>query len=219
MAAALVTQELVNATANQLTAELGKRPSNRQVFSEIGFGSMTTISKLMGVWRSAAPALGADASRLPSQLVRELEQLLRDTEKAVRQDCLNDIENARDSEQLLIQENEQLQAQLVTVQTQMQKVHEDGMAAQAQVSQLQVENSSLKSALEAERLMANELRVDLGKASLRIEEYLPRLENELKESRHLLSEAYKAQANAELNAAVAIERAVGLEQRLGELKR
>jgi chromosome segregation ATPase len=134
-------------------------------------------------------------------------------------DCSNDIENARDSEQLLIQENEQLQAQLATVQAQMQTVHEDGMAAQAQVAQLQVENSSLKSALEAERLMENELRVDLAKASLRIEEYLPRLENELKESRLLLTEAYKAQVNAELNAAVAIERAAGLEQRLDELKR
>jgi len=219
MVAAIVTQELVNAAANRLAAEFGKNPSNRQVFSAIGFGSMTTIAKLMNVWRSTAPIQEVNVSRLPLQLVTVLEQLIRDTEKTVQETCANDIGNARDSEQLLIQENELLQTQLASMQAQIRAFYEERSVAQAQAAHLQAGNASLKHDLDAERSTSGSLRVDLAKASLLINEYLPRTENELKDCRQFLTDAHQAQARAELQAAVAIERADGLERQLGELKR
>lgn len=218
MAALMLTQELVNATANKLVAEHGKRPSNRAVLSAIGFGSMTTLAKLMNGWRDEAPALGANAQTFPQQLLQELEQMRRDAEKAVRQECALDLENARDSELLLVQENEQFQAQVVTLQAELQAAREDSTTAHANVVQLQADAAALKRELESERTTANELRIELAKASLRLEESMPQLRQELSECRAHLDMARKAQANAELQAAVAQERAAGLEQRMADLQ-
>lgn len=218
MAALLLTQELVNATANKLVAEHGKRPSNRAVLSAIGFGSMTTLAKLMNGWRDEAPALGATARALPDKLLRELGQLQRDIEKSVREECATDLENARDSEQQLIQENDQFQAQVAALQAELQASREDSTAAQAQVAQLQADATTLKRELESERAAANELRIELAKASLRLDESMPQLRQELSECRAHLDMARKAQANAELQGAVALERAAGLEQRMADLQ-
>lgn len=213
-----LTQALVSATANRLLTENNKQPSNREVLRELGSGSLTTITKLMRNWRSEAAALGANTRPLPDKLLRELEQLQRDNEKSVRDELSAELENARDSELLLVQENEQLQAQVAALQAELQTAREDSTAAQAQVAQLQADAATLKRELESERATANELRIELAKASLRLEESMPLLRQELSESRAHLDMARKAQANAELQAAVALERAAGLEQRMAELQ-
>ncbi len=219
MPAPLLTQELVNVTANKLFAEHGKRPSNRTVRSALGVGSMTTITRLMNNWRDESPPLGAVARALPEKLLFELEQLQRDAEKAVRENSSTDLANARDSEQQLVEENEQLMAQIASLQTEQQAAREDGVAAHAQVAQLQADNAILKRELENERVNAGQLRIELAKASLRLDESLPQLKQELNECRLQLDASRKAQSEAELKAAVALERAAGLEQRLSELKR
>lgn len=218
MAAPLLTQEIVNQAADQLLAQHGKRPSNRAVLAAIGSGSMTTVSKFMNNWRSEAGALGANAQTFPQQLLRELEQMRRDAEKAVRQECALDLENARDSELLLVQENDQLQAQIAALQAELQAAREDSTTAHANFAQLQADGAVLKRELESERATANELRIELAKASLRLEESMPLLRQELSECRAHLDMARKAQANAELQAAVALERATGTEQRMAELQ-
>lgn len=218
MATPQLTQELVSATANRLMTGLGKQPSNRDVLREIGSGSMTTLAKLMNHWRSEASALGANTRPLPAQLLRALEQLQRDAEISVREECATDLENARDSEQQLIQENEQLQAQVAIMQVELQVAREDNTTAHAQVAQLQADAATLKRELESERTVAGELRIELAKAALRIEESMPQLRQELNECRGHLDVARKAQANAELQAAVALERAAGLEQRMADLQ-
>lgn len=218
MAAPLLTQEIVNQAADQLLAQHGKRPSNRAVLAAIGSGSMTTVSKFMNNWRNEAGALGANAQTFPQRLLRELEQMRSDAEKMVREECAMDLENARDSELLLIQENEQFQAQVAALQAELQAARGDSTAAQAQVAQLQADAATLKRELESERTTANELRIELAKASLRLEESMPLLRQELSECRAHLDMARKAQANAELQAAVALERATGTEQRMAELQ-
>lgn len=219
MAAPLLTQELVSVTANKLLAEHGKRPSNRAVRSALGVGSMTTITRLMNNWRDESPALGAAARALPEKLLQELEQLQRDAEKVAREICATDLSNARDSEQQLVQENEQLIAQIAALQAELQSAREDGAAVHAQVVQLQADNTTLRRELESERASTGQLRIELAKASLRLDESLPQLKQEFNECRSQLDASRKAQSEAELKAAVALERATGLEQRLSELKR
>ncbi|MGB6096890.1 MAG: DNA-binding protein [Comamonas thiooxydans] len=218
MAAPLLTQEIVNQAAEKLLAQHGKRPSNRAVLAAIGSGSMTTVSKFMNNWRSEAGALGANPQRLPQKLLQELESLQRDAEKAVRDECAVDLENARDSELLLIQENEQLSAQVAALQAELQAAREDSTTAHANFAQLQADAATLKRELESERTTANELRIDLAKSSLRLEETVPQLKQELKECRSQLDIARKLQTDAELKAAVAQERAAGLAKRMEELK-
>lgn len=218
MAAPLLTQEIVNQAADKLLAQHGKRPSNRAVLAAIGSGSMTTVSKLMNHWRSEASVLGASPQRLPQKLLQELESLQRDAEKAVRDECAVDLENARDSELLLIQENEQLSAQVAALHAELQAAREDSTTAHAQVAQLRADNAMLKSELESERASAGELRIDLAKSSLRLEETVPQLKQELKECRSQLDIARKLQTDAELKAAVVQERAAGLAKRMEELK-
>ena len=213
-----LTQALVSATANRLMAENNKQPSNREVLREIGSGSLTTITKFMRNWRSEAAALDATARPLPEKLLREIEQLQRDNEKAVRDELAVELENAYDNEQQLIQENENFLAQIVTLQAQLETVRQESTAAYAQAAQLQADAAILKRELESERDTANELRIELAKASLRIDESIPQLKQELKECRSQLDLAHKIQVDAELKAAVAHERAAALTQRMSELK-
>ena len=214
MAVAQLTQEIVSATAHQLKAARGANPSNRQVLSAIGYGSMTTLAKLMNVWRDESPALTESTAALPSGLLRELETLQRNTEKAAREDCMTELTNAHDSEQLLIQENEQLQAGIASLQDQLKAAQESATKAQAQLVQLQADNAEMKSTLEVERDNLGQLRVELAKVTSRLEESLPRLQQELCDCREELQRARKAQVVAEIEAAVAAERANGVEQRL-----
>lgn len=213
MATRLLTQDIVYAAANKLVAQ-GKRPSNRAVLHEIGFGSMTTLAQLMNDWRNNAPAIVAAAQPLPAGLLRELDSLQRNTEKAIRAECAADLEDAQDSEQLLIQENEQLIGQVAAMQAELQVAREAATTAQAQLTQLQVDHAALKSELGSERENLAELRIELTKALLRIDETMPRLVQELGECREQLTIAHQARADAELKAAVAQERVSGLEQRL-----
>lgn len=213
-----LTQALVSATANRLMAENNKQPSNREVLREIGSGSLTTITKFMRNWRSEAAALDATARPLPEKLLREIEQLQRDNEKAVRDELAVELENAYDNEQQLIQENENFLAQIVTLQAQLETARQESTAAYAQAAQLQADAAILKRELESERDTANELRIELAKASLRIDESIPQLKQELKECRSQLDLAHKIQVDAELKAAVAHERAAALTQRMSELK-
>lgn len=217
MATRLLTQDIVYAAANKLVAQ-GKRPSNRAVLHEIGFGSMTTLAQLMNDWRNNAPAIVATAQPLPAGLLRELESLQRNIEKTVRTECVADLEDARDSEQLLIQENEQLIGQVAAMQVELQAAREAATTAQAQLAQLQTDHAALKVELGSERSTMAGLRIELTKASLRLDETLPRLLQELAECREQLTITRQAQADAELKAAVAQERATGLEQRLTALQ-
>ena len=175
---------------------------------------MATISPLLREWRNNARDIAATSQPLPAGLLRELESLQRNTEKAIRAECAADLEDARDSEQLLIQENEQLIGQVAAMQAELQAAREAATTAQAQLSQLQTDHVALKSELVSERSNLAELRIELTKASLRIDETIPRLVQELGECREQLNIAHQARADAELKAAVAQERASGLEQRL-----
>ena len=218
MATQPLTQELVNATAKRLWAENGKLPSNRDVLSCLGSGSMTTISKFMSNWRSEAADLGANSRPLPAQLLQELEQLQRDAETSVREAGAAALENARETEQHLVQENDQLLAEVATLQAQLQAARETATTAQAQLAQLQTDHVALKAELCSERSCVAELRIELTKASLRLDETLPRLLQELAECREHLTISHQARTDAELKAAVAQERASGLEQRLAALQ-
>lgn len=217
MTARLVTQEIVFAAANKLLAE-GKRPSQRAVLNEIGFGSMTTVSPLLREWRNNALDIAATSQPLPAGLLRELDLLRRNTDKAIREECAADLEDVRDSEQLLIQENEQLIAQVAAIQAELQAAREDATTAQAQLTQIHTDHAALKLELNSERATVAELRIELAKASLRIDETMPRLMQELVECREQLNLARKAQTDAELKAAVSRERVSGLEQRLVDLQ-
>lgn len=217
MTARLVTKEIVFAAANKLLAE-GMRPSQRAILNEIGFGSMATISPLLREWRNNARDIAATSQPLPAGLLRELESLQHNIEKNVREECAADLANAHDSEQLLIRENEQLIGQVAAMQAELQAARETATTAQAQLTQLQVDHAALKSELVSERSNLAELRIELAKAALRIDETMPRLMQELVECREQLNLARKAQTDAELKAAVSRERVTGLEQRLVDLQ-
>jgi len=213
MAVAQLNQEIVSAAANRLKSESGIRPSNRQVLHVVG-GSMTTVAKFMNVWRNEPATVSVSAAALPSGLLRELEALQRNAEKAVRDACMTDLSDARDSEQALIQENEKLLAGIASSQDALKTAQENAIRAHAQFIQQQTENSRLKSLLEDERNHISQLQVDLAKATLRFEEAMPRLQQELRECREELALARKAQAVAEIEAAVAAERVIGVERRM-----
>ncbi|MBD9400988.1 DNA-binding protein [Comamonas sp. CMM02] len=217
MSTRLVTKDLVFSAADKLVAE-GKQPSQNAILYAIGGGSISTIAPFLKEWRSnAATVKAASAKPLPAGLLRELELLQRQAEDAVRKACDTELLDASDMEQQLIQENGQLQSQVTALLAQLQEAREGATAAQAQLTHFQAEHAALKKELCDERASTAELRIELAKANWRLEENVPRLEQELIACRDQLGTALQAHANAELKAAVSLERVNGLEQRLADV--
>ncbi|MEN5424733.1 DNA-binding protein [Comamonas aquatica] len=171
----LVTKNLVFSAADKLIAE-GKQPSQNAILQAIGGGSISTIAPFLREWRrNAASLVAANVKPLPASLLRELEQLQRLAEEAVRSACNAELQDANDIEQQLIQESEQLQSQVTSLQAELQAAREGATAAQAQVAHIQADHAALKAELRDECASAEQLRIELAKAKLRLEETLPRL--------------------------------------------
>ena len=217
MSTRLVTKDLVFSAADKLLAE-GKRPSQNAILHAIGGGSISTIAPLLKEWHSNAASLKAASIKpLPASLLRELELLQRQAEDAVRKAYDTELQDANDTEQQLIQENGQLKSQVTALLTQLQEAREGATAAQAQLNHIQAEHAAVKKELCDERASTAELRIELAKTTWRLEENVPRLEQELIACRDQLGTARQAHTDAELKAAVSQERVNGLQERLAGL--
>lgn len=208
----VLTQEIVNNAANALLATHQKRPSNRQVFTAIGYGSMTTLTKMMATWRQASPGM-ATLPAMPERIAKEFQQWQFAVETAARDHYQHELEVLRESEQTLIQTNTSQEAVIKVLQASLKDRDQELYAFQERMEQVGSINSALQQQLSEERKTAETLRLDLARNALKSEQ-MSQLRSDLQECRIQLEQARKNETDAQLRAAVALERVAGLERSL-----
>jgi len=208
----VLTQEIVNNAANALVATHQKRPSNRQVFTAIGYGSMTTLTKMMATWRQANSGI-ATLPAMPERIAKEFQQWQFAVETAARDHYQHELEVLRESEQTLIHTNTSQEAAIKVLHASLKDRDQELYASQERIEQAGAINSALQQQLREERKTSETLRLDLAKNELQSEHML-QLRSELQECRIQLEQARKNEADAQLRAAVALERVAGFERSL-----
>lgn len=163
-----ITQEQVNAICEKLRG-LGKRPSARLIRAEHGAGSTGTIQAMLKVWEAQNPAPEHGVSLSPA-LMKALEDNMQYEVQRARQELAEQLAIAGETISDLTRENEEVADENAALQ-EAQGTLMDGMAElKGQVHQLENDLATVRAAEQREREAAEQLRIELAKAQLRIEQ-------------------------------------------------
>lgn len=205
-----LTQEIVNEAANQLLAKNNRRPSNREVFAQIGFGSNTKLTEFMHVWRESNASWFSALPPLPERLVKEIRQLQQTASADLKERYEGELQNLMESEQSLLANNAGLEASLNEITSTLAQREQDVRAWQARFDELDSKHVQLQQQLELERKSTEALRIELAKSSLQADIVL-QLRAELNEARLQYIQACKNESQALGRESVILERLAGLE--------
>lgn len=208
----VLTQDIVNNAANALLEAHQMRPSNRQVLAAIGYGSMTTLTKMMATWRQANSCM-AKLPSLPEGIVKEFQKWQLSLVNDAHERYEHELKNLQESEQTLSQINSNQEAVIKDLQASLKDRDQELYALQEHQEQASSNNSALQQQLSDERRTSEALRLDLAKNALQSEHML-QFKSELQDCRTQLEQARKNEADAQLRAAVALERVAGFERNL-----
>lgn len=163
-----ITQEQVNAICEKLRG-LGKRPSARLIRAEHGAGSTGTIQAMLKVWEAQNPAPEHGVSLAPA-LMKALEDNMQHEVWRARQELAEQLAIAGETISDLTRENEEVADENAALQEAQGKLM-DGMAElKGQVHQLENDLAGARAGEQREREAAEQLRIELAKAQLRIEQ-------------------------------------------------
>lgn len=209
-------QEAVNAVANALLAQ-GEKVSIDKIIVQLGSGSKGTVGPMLKVWREALPSGKPPTIVLPDELQRLLHAYLINVATEARTGPEALLAEARAVEEELLAECKARETEVDALSVELETARKALAIAEGRSNQLAADAEQLKNELNRERQATASAQVELAKAALRLES-LPRLEAELTECRALLTNERDARSIAERNAAVAIEKAIGLESRLADFR-
>ena len=211
-----VTFEQVAAAAEAIKAEGGKTTA-RAVRERLRTGSMGTIHKMLQQWLAGQGRQAEPALTLPPGVQRAILDFLSEELAAGRVTLAADLADQQQAATDLATENER---QMLTIDSQESTI----ALLQAEIAGqggrlIQVEADLVRAREEAnrERQGAELARTELAKALLRLEA-MPRMEADLEAARSALSTERATRTDAEKQAAVAVEKAVGIEARFADLQ-
>ena len=198
---ATVTFEQIAALADAMKIE-GVKPTSRAVRERLGnTGSMGTINKLLGRWKSGQERQVSAALVLPPALQRVLLEFM-DAELTRARTTL-EIELADQQQEAadLATENERQVIENDTQAELIEQLRADVAAHQGRAGQLESDLAVARDEAVRERSGAELARTELAKAQLRLEA-MPRLEADLTAVRGVLETERKARQQAEQDSAV-----------------
>lgn len=213
--AATITQDHVNAIANQLKAK-GIKPTVRLIIAEHGSGSQGTVHPMLKNWESGnQPA--KEGVTLSPVLVRMLQEHF--TQEVARATAEVQVQLA-DSEEAagdLVRENKAQADLLEQREEEISKLTDGTASLQGRFDQLERELVAVQE--EASRLRgdAERAHTELAKAQLRLEA-MPRLEADLAAARAECDGERQARIAAERAAAVGAAHKDSLDARVAEDK-
>lgn len=211
-----VTYEQVAAAADAIKAEGGKATA-RIVRERIGTGSMGTIHKLFQQWQAGQGRQAEPALSLPPAVHRTILEFMSQELSAGRATLVADLAEQQQVAADLATENER---QALAIEAQESTIFDlqGELAAQGgRLAQVEADLARARDESTRERQGAELARTELAKAYLRLEA-MPRLESDLEAARAALEAERSARTDAEKQAAVAVEKAVGTEARLADLQ-
>jgi colicin import membrane protein len=212
---ATVTYEQIAAAADAMKSA-GVKPTSRALRERLGnTGSMGTINKLLGRWKSGQERQISAALVLPPALQRVLLEFM-DTELTAARTALEaDLADQQQEAADLATENER---QVIENDTQVELIEQlraDVAAHQGRAGQLESDLTASREEAVRERSGAELARTELAKAQLRLEA-MPRLEADLLAVRETLDVERQARQQAEQAAAVLVAKLEAAERRATE---
>jgi len=196
---ATITYEQVAAAADTISAE-GGRPTLRSVRDRLGSGSLGTVQKLLAQWQASHTRSAEVSMALPPSVQRAILDFMAQEISAQRADLEGRLGEAQQAAVDLGAENERQGAVIEDLAQAVDVERQEKSKISGQVTQLQADLDAVRAELARERQVAEAGRVELAKASLRLEA-VPRLEAELERLRDALETERKARHEAEIKLA------------------
>lgn len=212
---ATITYEQVAATADSMKSE-GVKPTSRAVRERLGnTGSMGTINKLLGRWKSGQERQISAALVLPPALQRVLLEFMDNELTAARTTLEAELADQQQEAADLATENERQVIENDTQAETIEQLRSDVAAHQGRAGQLEKDLTASREEAVRERSGAELARTELAKAQLRLEA-MPRLEADLVAVREVLEKERTARQQAEQSAAVLTAKLEAAERRAKE---
>ena len=196
-----ITFEQVSAVADAMKTE-GVKPTSRAVRERLGnTGSMGTINKLLGRWKSGQERQISAALVLPPALQRVLLEFMDNELTAARTTLEAELADQQQEVADLATENERQVIENDAQAETIESLRAEVAAHQGRAGQLESDLVVARDEAVRERTGAELARTELAKAQLRLEA-MPRLEADLLAVRAVLDTERTARQVAEQSAAV-----------------
>lgn len=210
-----VTFEQIAAVADAMKID-GVKPTSRAVRERLGnTGSMGTINKLLGRWKSGQERQISAALVLPPALQRVLLEFMDTELTAARTTLETELADQQQEAADLATENERQVIENDTQAEAIELLRAEVATHQGRAGQLESDLMVARDESTRERSGAELARTELAKAQLRLEA-MPRLEADLVAVRSELETERKARQQAEQQAAVLTAKLEATERRATE---
>ncbi|MDO8344428.1 MAG: DNA-binding protein [Cellvibrio sp.] len=194
----------------------GVKPTSRAVRERLGnTGSMGTINKLLGRWKSGQERQISAALVLPPALQRVLLEFMDNELTAARTTLEAELADQQQEAADLATENERQVIENDAQAETIEQLRSEVAAHQGRAGQLETDLTASREEAVRERSGAELARTELAKAQLRLEA-MPRLEADLVAVREVLETERLARQQAEQTAAVLTAKLEAAERRATE---
>ena len=210
-----ITFEQISAVADAMKTE-GVKPTSRAVRERLGnTGSMGTINKLLGRWKSGQERQISAALVLPPALPRVLLEFMDNELTAARTTLEAELAEQQQEAADLATENERQVVENDAQAEAIESLRADVAAHRGRAGQLESDLAVARDEAVRERAGAELARTELAKAQLRLEA-MPRLEADLVAVRGVLETERTGRQQAEQSAAVLAAKLEAAERRATE---
>ena len=210
-----ITFEQISAVADAMKTE-GVKPTSRAVRERLGnTGSMGTINKLLGRWKSGQERQISAALVLPPALQRVLLEFMDNELTAARTTLEAELAEQQQEAADLATENERQVVENDAQAEAIESLRADVAAHRGRAGQLESDPAVARDEAVRERAGAELARTELAKAQLRLEA-MPRLEADLVAVRGVLETERTGRQQAEQSAAVLAAKLEAAERRATE---
>lgn len=219
MARAGITFEQVAAVADAMVGA-GQAPTINGVRDTLGTGSPNTVHKHLTAWRAARPQAVAAAVELPAELVNALGAEITRAAAKARGEIEGALVQAQAEASELATVGEALEIERDTLTEQVGALTTERDQAQATALERAAEIDRQVLVIEREQQAAEQARVNLAKAELKIEAGIERaqeLSTEIQRLRAALEAAQAGRQVAEQQAAVAAAQLAGEQAKSADL--
>ena len=207
-----ITFEQISAVADAMKTE-GVKPTSRAVRERLGnTGSMGTINKLLGRWKSGQERQISAALVLPPALQRVLLEFMDNELTAARTTLEAELAEQQQEAADLATENERQVIENDAQAETIESLRADVAEHQGRAGQLESDLAVARDEAVRERSGAELARTELAKAQLRLEA-MPRLEADLEAVRVVLETERTGRQQAEQAAAVLAAKLEAAERR------
>ena len=207
-----ITFEQISAVADAMKTE-GVKPTSRAVRERLGnTGSMGTINKLLGRWKSGQERQISAALVLPPALQRVLLEFMDNELTAARTTLEAELAEQQQEAADLATENERQVVENDAQAEAIESLRADVAAHRGRAGQLESDLAVARDEAVRERAGAELARTELAKAQLRLEA-IPRLEADLVAVRGVLETERTGRQQAEQSAAVLAAKLEAAERR------